>query len=340
MTRFSKASCRCLVALVCITIASAFLQQAQRSARGFGLHNQKPQRFFSGPEVDLDGAESQSTPEVSRRQDVDVKTYVFGKKGEFRNDAQRAGVDPVRFVGYNVLAIILALGANFGGITSSLLTNIDSAGIVAKSLRLDQLYEIDGFRRFADSEDKYEFVYPGNWEQDRTILMKKLQQQEMPSSLNTRNKYSTDLIGPDIAIGPKSGSIVRSKLNNLSVIKSKILPGFSMKGTLGSPQEAAEFLLKNSIAPPQSGKTWKLVTANEDYKGGSAEPRYIFEYVVQKLDPKDPGSGRLVFNQHSISSVVYKNNYLYTLTVVAPEQDWEERGSDASEIANSFTLSK
>jgi hypothetical protein len=41
---------------------------------------------------------------------------------------------------------------------------------------------------------------------------------------------------------------------NLSVIRSSVLPGFSLRGTLGSPNEAADRLLSSVIAPAASGK--------------------------------------------------------------------------------------
>ena len=41
---------------------------------------------------------------------------------------------------------------------------------------------------------------------------------------------------------------------NLSVIRSSVMPGFSLRGTLGEPAEAAERLLRTAIAPPGSGK--------------------------------------------------------------------------------------
>jgi len=41
---------------------------------------------------------------------------------------------------------------------------------------------------------------------------------------------------------------------NLSVIRSSVMIGFSLHGTLGEPAEAAERLLSSAIAPPGSGK--------------------------------------------------------------------------------------
>lgn len=43
-------------------------------------------------------------------------------------------------------------------------------------------------------------------------------------------------------------------MENVSLVKSGLMPGFSLRGTLGEPREAAEKLLSTVIAPPDSGK--------------------------------------------------------------------------------------
>lgn len=43
-------------------------------------------------------------------------------------------------------------------------------------------------------------------------------------------------------------------IENVSVVKSELMPGFSLKKTLGEPNEAAEKLLSTVIAPPGSGE--------------------------------------------------------------------------------------
>ncbi len=255
---------------------------------------------------------------------VDIGTYVFGKPGELRNDAEKAGIDPARFIGYNLLALMLALGANFVGVTSLLMSKTNPEYF--RSIGLDQLYEVGGYRRYSSPEQKYQFMYPSTWEQDRAVLAQKLRLAETPSAM----KKSVENTGPDVALGPVRGSIPRSNKNNVSVIKSKVLAGFSMQGTLGDPQQAAEFLLKSSIAPPASGKTYKLIGAQREGPG----EKYVFEYTVKKLD----SNGNAVFNQHSISVIANRGTDLYTCTVVAPEQDWAEREEQAKVVANSFQI--
>ena len=256
--------------------------------------------------------------------------YVFGKEGEFNRDMAASGIDPVRFISYNLLALVLAIGANFLGVTSAIMTSTSPETF--RSLGIDQLYDIGGYRRYTAADLKYSFMFPSTWEQDRTVLAKKLRLNELPTKLRDVSGNT----GPDVALTPVKGSIPRSNRNNVSVIKTKVLPGFSMKGTLGPPQEAAEFLLKNSIAPPGSGKEYQLLGATEDKDPGLGGDRYIFEYTVRKAD-KD---GNLLFNQHSISVIMNRGTDLYTLTVVAPQQDWNLRADAATKIAQSFKLVK
>lgn len=46
-------------------------------------------------------------------------------------------------------------------------------------------------------------------------------------------------------------------MENVSLVKSELMPGFSLRKTLGEPKEAAEKLLSTVIAPPDSGKCLK-----------------------------------------------------------------------------------
>lgn len=74
-----------------------------------------------------------------------------------------------RFVLFNTLALFLALGANFLGVTSSLMSNTNPAFF--RSAKLDQLYSIEGYRRYVSAENKYEFVFPNNWLIDQSVLL-------------------------------------------------------------------------------------------------------------------------------------------------------------------------
>lgn len=247
-----------------------------------------------------------------------MKTYFLGEEGEFVSDVKRAGIDVRRFISFNLLALALALGANFVGVTSTLMSNTNPEFF--RSLKLDQLYQINGLFRHVD--DDVEFLYPQNWLADQTVTLANARERELPLALRERQQ-ATFRVRPNAAYGPM-GSDGR---DNVSVIKSSVMEGFSLKGTLGAPREAAERLLANVIAAPGSGKTATLLDAYADVRDG--QPAYVFEYTIQKGDN---------FYQHSVSVIMSRDNTLYTLTAVSPESKWAAQEETVKKIAQSFRL--
>ena len=55
--------------------------------------------------------------------DIDVKTFFLGNEGEFVGDVKKLKIDLPRFLAYNLLAVALALGSNFLGVTSALMSS-------------------------------------------------------------------------------------------------------------------------------------------------------------------------------------------------------------------------
>lgn len=270
---------------------------------------------------------------VADDDDVDIKTFFLGNEGEFVGDVKKLRIDLPRFVAYNLLAVALAFGSNFLGVTSATMsaTNPD----YFRSAGLDQLYSVGGFRRHVDIEDKYEYIFPENWLFDRSIMLADARERDMPKMLRDTKKNS---VRPDSAYGPDGGGGKPGDgRENLSVIKSNVMPGFSLKGTLGEPKEAAERLLQNVIAAPGSGKTYQLINAYAENREGS--PAYIFEYTIKKegtLNSNNIPIGG--FFQHSISVVMSRGTELFTFTGVAPESKWPEQKQTIDIIAKSFKI--
>jgi len=152
------------------------------------------------------------------------------------------------------------------------------------------------------------------------VLLNNVRTRELPEDLKSRRATRP---GPDSAFGPAAsdGRV------NLSVVKSALMPGFTLRGTLGSPDNAAAVLLSTAISPPGSGKETKLISAAEDIRNGM--PAYVFEYTVRK------GS---TFYQHAISVIISRNDELITFTAVAPEQRWDEYSGILLKSASSFEL--
>lgn len=182
-------------------------------------------------------------PDVSRQvttvEKISPSTYFFGKDDEFQNDMKKLNIDPIRFVSFSSLALVIALGGNFLGITDKLLSNVPSSMLSSvKSSGVDQIFAVDGLKRYVSSTDdnspKYEYLYPSTWLADQTVLMAKIRLNETPAALRTKLQAKA-LQLPDSAYGPAGGN---GRLN-LSCIKNKVLSGFTLKGTLGSPSEVS-----------------------------------------------------------------------------------------------------
>lgn len=111
------------------------------------------------------------------------------------------------------------------------------------------------------------------------------------------------------------------------MIVSKGLPGFSLRGTLGTPTNAAKTLLKVSLAPKGSGRIATLVNAEED----TERQVYQFEYDIDRGEGGPP--------LKAISVIAERNgDTLMTLTVVAPRQYWATEGTRLRKVASSFHL--
>lgn len=230
----------------------------------------------------------------------------------------RIKIDPLRFISFNLLAVILALGANFLGVTSTLMSNINPSEF--ENLGFNQIYEINGFRKHVDSEFRYEFKFPSDWIIDQSIVLADIRDKETPKLLLKKraNKFR-----PEVAYGPKGRNIKE----NVSVIKSSGMNGLAFTNSLENPTLAAENLLQNYIAPVTTGKTFRLLNAYSDTR--VSDVAFCFEYIVQKGED---------FNQHCISVIVARNNDLYTLTAVCPESEWEVEKVKLLNIAKSFKL--
>jgi hypothetical protein len=232
-------------------------------------------------------------------------------------------IDPKRFFAYTTLAAILAIGSNFLGLTTAILSS-SAPAIQAQysAAGLDEIYPISGFKKYYSRDNGYEYLYPGDWLADQTVLLANIRLKELPEDLRSRKMTR---MGPDSAFGPVGGD---GRLN-LSVIKNNVAPGFSLASTLGAPQAAAEYLLSRAIAPPGSGKETHLISASEKSFSGTNIPAYVFEYTVRKGDS---------FYQHSISIIASRNDDLYTFTAVSPESSWKEVDHMLYASANSFRL--
>ncbi|CAM9137694.1 unnamed protein product [Scytosiphon promiscuus] len=266
-------------------------------------------------------------PEGEETEKFQVSTYVYGKDNEFWDDMRANGVTRERFFLYNLLGLAVALGGNLFGVTSALLGTV--APDASRDLRVDLLFPIGGFKRFYSPEDGYEFMYPEAWVGDSGLALRRQRDLEdmraSPAAVaKARQRRSSS--APDVAFGPQGGNGVE----NVSLVKSELMAGFSLRRTLGAPQEAAEKLLSTVIAPPDSGREWELLEAFEDNRepGGLV---YQFEYRVQGQGIRKP--------MRNVGVVAARGSTLFTVTVLAPEESWAGgRGEKFRQMAKSFRL--
>lgn len=187
---------------------------------------------------------------------------------------------------------------------------------------LAEFFDISGLRRFYSPDRDYYFSAPRDYSPDPKVVLDRLRLKETPSSI--RRSALAGL--PDSAVR-RSG---KNAIDNFSVIRAPVMEGFEMRKTLGSPENALQFL-SASLAPPNSGKTIRIQLAKEVVDRETGRVSYLFEYVVDK--PAAWKEGR-----HTWSLVTSRNNELFTLTGVISESESETRRQMVESVLQSFHL--
>ncbi|CAN4114979.1 unnamed protein product [Withania somnifera] len=215
-------------------------------------------------------------------------------------------------------ASLVALGANFAGVTSSLLgLSPDSA----RSLRLDIIYPIGGYTRCFDTNEGFEFVYPSNWVGDQTLLYRaagKLERSLDPPSLSSNGRRK-DVNEPVVAFGPPGSN---GELN-VSVIVAQVPIDFKIE-TFGGANEVGEAILQ-SITGKRPNVKGTLIQANlrED-----SSKYYTLEFQVESP----------TFQRHNVAVCCAMEGKLFTLNSQAPQSIWPMVKKDFYRIADSFSL--
>ncbi|XP_019158623.1 PREDICTED: psbP domain-containing protein 7, chloroplastic [Ipomoea nil] len=222
-------------------------------------------------------------------------------------------------------ASLVAVGANFGGITSFLLGVSPES---ARSLKLDVLYPIGGYSRCLEANEGFEFLYPSNWVGDQTLLYRTAEKVEKsldPPALNSGEKRRQNVNEPVIAFGPPGSS---GELN-VSVIVSPVPVDFSIEA-FGGAKEVGEAIVKSitrsTSKRPQVKGT--LIQSNIREDSLMDVKYYILEFQVE-------GSS---FQRHNVAVCCARKGRLYTLNAQAPQSLWPMVKSDLYRIAHSFVL--
>jgi photosystem II oxygen-evolving enhancer protein 2 len=151
-------------------------------------------------------------------------------------------------------------------------------------------------RSYVDSYDGYQFLYPTGWVQ-----------------VAVEN-------GPDVVFHD-----LIQETENVSVIISPVPDGKTLQ-ELGTPSEVGYKLSKNAIAPPDSGRTAELVSAESRQDGDITY--YLLDYAVQLPTQQ----------RHNFASVVVRRGQLYTINLSATEERWEKLKDTFKSVINSFSV--
>ncbi|XP_066313217.1 psbP domain-containing protein 7, chloroplastic-like [Miscanthus floridulus] len=238
--------------------------------------------------------------------------------------ASLAAVFRRRLVVGATTAAAAAVGANFGGVTSFLLSLSPELG---RSLRLDVLYPVGGFTRCLDSDNGFEFIYPSSWVGDQTLLYREVKKAELQRSLDPpplpNGKSPRNISEPVAAFGPPGSS---GELN-VSVIVSPVPRDFSIEA-FGSPKDVGEVVLRRiarTRRSPDINATLIDAALRED---ADNVKYYKLEFRVESPS----------FQRHNVAVCCARDGKLYTMNAQAPESAWKAVQKEFFAMADSFSL--
>ncbi|XP_074573930.1 psbP domain-containing protein 7, chloroplastic-like [Curcuma longa] len=223
-------------------------------------------------------------------------------------------------------ASLVALGANFGGLTSFLLGLSPELG---RSLRLDVLYPVEGFTRCLDSTHGFEFIYPETWVGDQTLLYRAIGRAESERSLDppplTNGRPPVRPVSePVAAFGPPGSN---GELN-VSVIVSTVPGDFAIED-FGGPREVGETVLRR-IAGSRKGTDVNAALVDASVRADASKKvnYYKLEFRVEAAS----------FRRRNVAVCCARGGKLFTLNAQAPEAEWPEVEREFHAIADSFNL--
>lgn len=221
-------------------------------------------------------------------------------------------------------ASVLAIGANFGGITSFVLGLSPAIG---RNLKLDFVYPIGGYSRCIEPDEGFEFIYPAKWVGDQRLLYIAAEKTEREISLDpppAGDRRRKNVNEPVVAFGPPGST---GELN-VSVIVSPVSPNFSIEA-FGGPKEVGEAIVRTVTGSGQrTDVKGTLLESNlrEDVKRN-------IKYYELEFRVESPS-----FRRHNVAVCCARGGRLYTLNAQAPESAWSEVKPEFYTIANSFNL--
>ncbi|CAO2832744.1 unnamed protein product [Amaranthus hypochondriacus] len=224
-------------------------------------------------------------------------------------------------------ASLVAIGANFTGITSFLLGLSPETG---RNLKLDVIYPIGGYSRCIQQNEGFEFIYPATWVADQTLVYRAAERAEQersldPLPLNSGKRRKRNVNEPVIAFGPPGST---GELN-ISVIVSPVSKDFRIEA-FGGPKEVGEAVIRTITAPNRRPDV-KATLLRSNLRMDSSKNIYYYELEFKVDSP--------TFQRHNVTVCCAQNGRLYTLNAQAPESAWQDVKEDFYNVATSFSLS-
>ncbi|XP_019451316.1 PREDICTED: psbP domain-containing protein 7, chloroplastic-like isoform X2 [Lupinus angustifolius] len=223
-------------------------------------------------------------------------------------------------------ASLVAVGANFGGITSFLLGFSPQN---SRNLKLDVLYPIQGYSRCIDTTEGFEFIYPANWVGDQTLVYRAAKKRELersldPPPLGDNQRRRSNINEPVVAFGPPGST---GELN-VSVIVSPVPQDFSIEA-FGNPEEVGEAVIRTvtgaGLRPEVKGTLIRSSLRDDSLTNAKY---YELEFRIETPS----------FRRHNVFVCCGRGGRLFTLNAQAPESAWPGLKSDFYRIADSFSL--
>ncbi len=246
---------------------------------------------------------------------------------------QAMGTSRRRLVIGGLSSIGIALVGNLFGVTSSLLQTIPE-DIVERS-KLDTYYGRGDYKRF--TSEYYTLLLPKNWVADSTLELQKAQLRVRTLDYTMTNTNVNNIMNlPDAAFGPAGNTMQRtlaSSDTNVSILVSKVQPFESLQRTLGTPQQAADYLLTKFKSPNRVIPT--LISAYERNEDGS----YQMEYIIDRTSSNN-NNNRPSLQAISIIAPSLSHDTIITMTIIAPQSDWEKDDTKLLKMADSFQIKK
>ncbi|XP_065851964.1 psbP domain-containing protein 7, chloroplastic [Euphorbia lathyris] len=226
-------------------------------------------------------------------------------------------------------ASLVAVGANFGGITSFLLGLSPEIG---RNLKVDVLYPIGGYSRCVDTNEGFEFLYPSTWVGDQTLLYRAAEKKEFErsldlpplSSMKFGDRRRKNVNEPVIAFGPPGST---GELN-VSVIVSPVSRDFSIEA-FGGPKEVGEAVVKTVTASSRRPDV-RGTLVNSILREDSMTKVKYYELEFRVEGPS--------FRRHNVAVCCARDGRLYTLNAQAPESKWQNVEEKFHRISKSFSL--